>query len=421
MPTGDPRVALTSSRRGALYATLVATALHALVMVVTTTQPIFLGRDGPLVVTGTLQLYFGYASRAVGGDVPYRDYVIEYPFLAFVLFLVPRLFTSDFRWFQVGFAAELLAFDAAAVYLVARRVVRDEGPAQVPRRLAWYTLFFASLCPLLVGRYDLAPTAVAFAAADWWFGGQPVRGGVAAAVGALLKIFPGLVALPAVLHDVVTPGRRRWRGLGALVTTLAAGSALWWAVAGPGVLSTFRYHGERGLEVESLYAGLVFLAGSLSGRQVPWVKDHDSFHVAPEWGALAERFVLPLQVAALVLVLWRFRRTGMADGLRYAGATILAVVVTAKVLSPQFMIWLIPFMVVLRGETGDRARRIFLLACVVTTVLYPIGFLAAVLGGYLLGILLLNYRNLSLLVLLWLLLYGRDGRPPREFSAAEAT
>jgi hypothetical protein len=191
---------------------------------------------------------------------------------------------------------------------------------------------------------------------------------------------------------------------------LAAGTALWWAVGGRGLLDSFRYHGERGLEVESLYAGLVFLAGAVSGRTVPWVRDHDALHIAPGWGSLAEAFVLPLQVGSLLLVLWRFRRSGMADGVRYAGAAVLAFVVTAKVLSPQFMIWLIPFMAVLGGATGARERRIFLLACVVTTVLYPVGFLAAVLDGYLLGILLLNYRNLSLVVLLWLLLYGPDDR-----------
>src|SRR5207248_10640713 len=111
----------------------------------TTSHPVFFGREGPIAVTSTLERYFGYASRAVNGEVPYRDYVIEYPILAFVVFLVPRLFTSDFRRYQIGFAAEMLLFDAAAVYLVARRVERDEGAGRVAGRLAWYTLFFASL------------------------------------------------------------------------------------------------------------------------------------------------------------------------------------------------------------------------------------------------------------------------------------
>jgi hypothetical protein len=180
-------------------------------------------------------------------------------------------------------------------------------------------------------------------------------------------------------------------------------------------VDSFRYHGERGLEVESSYAGLVFLAGYLSGHEVPWVRDHDALHIAPEWGAFAERFVLPLQAASLLLVLWRFRRSGMADGIRYSGAAVLAVIVTAKVLSPQFLIWLFPFLAVLGGEGAERARRIFLLACVVTTLLYPIGLLSMALGGYIAGVLLLNLRNASLAVLLVLLLFGPDaGRPGQD-------
>jgi hypothetical protein len=417
---GDPQAVKSAFRARVFSLTIVTTVVHAAIMIGSNAHPSFFGREGPVAVSSTHERYFGYATRAVNGEVPYRDYVIEYPLLAFVVFLVPRLFTADFRQYQIGFAAELLLFDAAAVYLVARQVERDEGIASVPGRLVWYTLFFASLCPMLVGRYDVAPMAVGYAAAHWWFSERPGLGGVAAGAGTLLKVVPGLVALPALMRDLAQAGPGRLRGMTAFLVTLAAGTALWWAIGGRGVLDSFQYHAERGLEVESLYAGLVFLAGAIAGRPVPWVRDHDALHIAPEWGRFAEPLALPLQVGALLLVLWRFRRSGMADGVRFAGAAVLAFMVTAKVLSPQFLIWLIPFMAVLGGETGRRARRIFLVACIVTTVLYPIGFLAAVLSGYLVGILLLNYRNLSLIVLLGLLLFGPSDqalRPPESEAA----
>jgi hypothetical protein len=421
MPIGDPDAIFPASRAKVVTLTIGATVLHALIMLVTNSHPVFFGSEGPVAVTSTLERYYGYASRAMHGEVPYRDYVIEYPILAFVVLVIPRLIASDFRWYRVGFGAEMLLFDVVAVYLVARRVERDEGIERVTGRLACYSLFFASLCPMLTGRYDLAPMALGFAAAHWWFSGRPAAGGVAAGAGTLLKVFPGLVAAPALIWEASRPGplRLRLRGMVAFLVTLAAGSALWWAIGGRGVLDSFRYHAERGLEIESLYAGLVFLVGALSGRKVPWVRDHDALHIAPEWGAFAERFVLPLEVASLLLVLWRFRRSGMADGVRYAGAAVLASVVTAKVLSPQFLIWFFPFMAVLGGEAGRRARRIFLLACIATTLLYPIGFLAVALNGYLAGVLLLNYRNLSLVVLLWLLLFGPDDQMTVPAPSAE--
>ena len=61
------------------------------------------------------------------------------------------------------------------------------------------------------------------------------------------------------------------------------------------------------------------------------------------------------------MVMWAFRRSGMADGLRFSAAAVLAFIVFGKVLSPQYLIWLFPFMAVLDGRTGSVARKIFLL------------------------------------------------------------
>jgi hypothetical protein len=426
MPIGEPLSIRLVSRSRVVPLAIGTTVLHGVIMLVTNAHPAFFGTEGPIAVTGTLERYYGYASRALHGEVPYRDYLIEYPILAFVVVFLPRLVASNPWWYRVGFGLEMLLFDAVAVYLVARRVEREEGIERVAGRLAWYTLFFATLSPLLSGRYDMAPTALAFAAATCWFSGRPVAGGVAAGAGALLKIFPGLVAAPAFIWEASAsrpgPPRLRLPGVAAFLITLAVGMAVWRVIGGRGVVDSFRYHAERGLEIESLYAGLVFLAGALAGRKVPWVRDHDALHIAPEWGDYAEGLVLPLQVASLLLVLWRYRRSGMADGVRYAGAAVLASVVTAKVLSPQFLIWFFPFMAVLGGATGRRARRVFLLACIATTLLYPIGFLAVALNGYLAGILLLNYRNLSLVVLLWWLLFDlapqERGEPASDLPLA---
>ena len=41
------------------------------------------------------EIYYDYASRAVRGEIPYRDYLVEYPILSFPLFLIPRLVVSD--------------------------------------------------------------------------------------------------------------------------------------------------------------------------------------------------------------------------------------------------------------------------------------------------------------------------------------
>jgi hypothetical protein len=361
-----------------------------------------------------LEIAFDYATLAVNGQVPYRDYLVEYPILGFLVFLIPRLFVADFAGYRIAYGVQLLLFNAVAVFLVARHVAKTEGIDRVPSRLAWYTGFFASLCPLLMGPYDLAPMAVAFAAAHFWFSGRNVAGGVLAGMGFLLKIFPGAIAGPALIWEAARFRETRGRGILSFLATVTAGMSFWFWLGGKRVAESLLYHAERGLLVESLYGGILMLFGKVTGQTVTWVYDHKALHITTDWGGHLARFSLPIQLATILLVIWRYRRSGMKDGVRYAGASVLAFMATGKILSPQFLIWLIPFVTVLGGDTGRLARKIFLQACIATTIIYPLFALRLILEyNNLAGIILLNYRNALLVGLLFLLLFSKDAEPAR--------
>jgi hypothetical protein len=409
--------AMSESRR-ILAVSAAAVGVQSLIALITNSNRIFFGTYGPYSVTGMLEIFFHYASRALSGQVPYRDYLVEYPILGFLVFLIPRLLVSDFFSYRIVYGLELLLFNSLAVLVVARRVARVEGFDRVPSRLVWYTAFFASLCPLLMGPYDLAPMAVAFVAAHLWFTGRNGLGGIAAGLGVLIKIFPGAVVAPALVWEATRLRESRGRGLLAFLATVAAGMSYWVWLGGRGVADFFRYHAERGLQVESLYAGILMLFGKASGQRVTWTYDHSALHITPDWGAGLARWSLPIQLAAIFLTMWCYRRSGMSDGVRYAGAAVLAFLVGGKVLSPQFLIWLIPFVTVLGGQVGRRARWIYLLACLATTLIYPLIGLRLILEHDSLGgMFLLNYRNALLLGLLFLLLLGKESDPGRRVSA----
>jgi hypothetical protein len=195
--------------------------------------------------------------------------------------------------------------------------------------------------------------------------------------------------------------------------TLAVGAVGWFALGGVDVLESFRYHAARGLGIETIYAGVLLAWGKLAGIDVPWLIEHKAVHLTPEWGSRPAALASPIQAAALLLVLLRFVRSGMADGVRYSGAAILASMITAKVLSPQYLVWLFPFVAVLGGWTGSRARWLLLFACVTTSLIYPGPAFAQLLDHQGVAIFLLNLRNALLLALLALLLFG----PGSEVSA----
>ncbi len=352
------------------------------------------------------RIYYDYASQAVHGHVPYRDYLVEYPILTVPLFLVPRLLVSDFASYCIAFGAEMLLFDVAAIVLIARDVAETEGRDRVAGRLAWYTAFCAILAPLVVGRFELAPTVFAFAAARSWFAGRNVRGGLTSGLGALMKVFPGLIAGPALVWELSRLRTSRARGSLAFFLTVAAGMAGWFILGGSRVLESFGYHAARGLGIESLYAGALLAWGNLAGIDIPWVIEHKAVHLVPAWGSRIAALASPLQAAALLVVLWKFWRRQMAEGVRYSGAAVLATLAASKVLSPQYLVWLFPFIVVLAGWTGRRARWLFLFVCITTALIYPGPAFAQILEHQGPAIFLLNLRNLLIVALLSLVLFG---------------
>ena len=208
------------------------------------------------------------------------------------------------------------------------------------------------------------------------------------------------------------------RGTVTFFLTVAAGMAGWFLLGGSNVLDSFRYHAARGLGIESFYAGAILAWGKLTGFDVPWVIEHKAVHLAPEWGSRVAALASPIQGIALLLVLIQFRRRGMTDGVRYSGAAILASMVTAKVLSPQYLVWLLPFVAVLGGWTGSRGRWLFLFGCVTTSIIYPGPGFAQLQTHQGTAIFLLNLRNVLLLALLALLLFGPSAEvpPPKSFE-----
>jgi hypothetical protein len=391
---------------------LVFAALHVQIALLAAPD-LLLGRavDAPMEL-GDVRLYYRYATAVVEGKVPYRDFDIEYPILAVPCFLLPRLFAADFDRYKLLFAAQMLAVNALTVWLVAREVGRGGDATRVVGSLTWYTFFFFPMARFIITRFDPLVMLLCFGSASWWFSrpSRGVLGGTAAGLGALVKIVPALIALPAMLKEHSGVGGRRARGTLAFLSVLALGAAAWLAVGGRRIAYVIRYHIERGVEIGSVYSGLARLVGPLVGTPTPVEWGHGSFNLGGPWAPALSAVATPVQAAALGVILWRFRRSGMGDGLGCAAALLFAFVGLGKVLSPQFLIWLIPFAAA-RGETAARSiRPVFLACCALTAAVYLFNF-----GRYLEGdlgwVLIVNVKNLMLLWLVLAVYRGMGGEP----------
>jgi hypothetical protein len=396
---GAGRTRLSGSRAVARW-TALTLGVHAAILAA---PLVGVGLYGQFGAAGLhdVRIYFDYASRAIRGAVPYRDYPVEYPPLAMLVFVIPRLATSRFGSYAALFAAEMLLFDALALYCMARYAAAREGVRVVPARLGWYTASFAALYPVVGSRYDLAPAAVALAGALAWIGGRPVAGGLVTAAGTLMKIFPAAVAAPAAVAELAAAHAARLRGFFTFAATTMACGIAWYALGGAGSLA---YQAARGLQIETTGAGALMLADKIFGITPAWRYSHTSVElVAPGAGLLAA-VAIPAQITVLGAVVWRFARSGRRDLVRYAAAAILVLIVAGKVLSPQYLIWLVPFVPLIGGPTGRVARPLFVIACAATTFEYLVTRHLASFDLW--PILALNGRN-GLLVALLIVLLGR--------------
>jgi hypothetical protein len=80
-----------------------------------------------------------------------------------------------------------------------------------------------------------------------------------------------------------------------------------------------------------------------------------------------------LQVAVLVWLWWDFARrpAGPERLLRYSAAAVVAFIAFGKVLSPQFLIWLLPLVPLVAGRRGLLATAVLAVGCLLTQLWFP--------------------------------------------------
>lgn len=356
--------------------------------------------------------YASVSDRLAAGEMPYRDFVLEYPPLVVPFLILPQLGAplapaDPLRGYRLVFGLEMLLLDALAAALVYRQACRAGRPL-VPLT---YVAATALLGPLLLARLDIAVgLCCLFALTPASSSGALFRRGLALGAGILLKLVPVLL-VPLILFEYGAGRRRRPGGAAAfaagslLVPALVFGALALWL--GTFDLDFIAYHRQRGIQIESTWGNLALLAQAAGvATRAPLAVEH-SFGAQHLSGGITP-LLLPLALPASVVVLllgyalvWRSR--GRRDSLFLAGTVLLAgAMLTNKVFSPQFLLWILPTASLAFAEFEPGARRWLyagLMAVVVATLAVFVGYWNLV-EFRPLQVMLLSLRN-GLLALIW--------------------
>ena len=388
----------TVPQRGAVWLTAASAAVFAACIAAA-----WVGWRSDYARAWDLPVYAGYGERVTKGEVPYRDFRLEYPPGALPVFVVPALDllsgddrarvwepvddVSDSAWRYAGVFAVLMA--AAGIGAI---VATSASLATLGRPLGDWLLAHALLAtsPLVLGgllytRYDLLPTALAAAALALALRGRAGWSGATLGLATAAKLFPLLLAplLGAFLWRA--RGRREAvRGGIALALTIAVCFLPFLAAAPGGVWDSLREQGTRGLQAESTPASLLVAAtrgawklGALDDLPMRIDEGEVGGLVTAEIrgpGVAAGTVVSTLLVAAAVLLAWAraARRPLPADELvRLCAIVLVALLALGRVLSPQFVIWLLPFVPLVAGRRGRIATIVLAAVLALTHVWFP--------------------------------------------------
>ncbi len=366
------------SSRHALAVSLVVASLAAAAAAVVLTSG-FVGDAG---ISDTV-VYRQYGERMAAGDLPYRDFEVEYPPGALIPFVVPAVLSSSQARYDDVFEGMMLAGLALSCLLV---VISLKA-----LRASWGRVVFAVgafltgaifLGPFILTRFDLYAVAVTLAAICAILHRRTTLGPVLLGLAIATKIYPAVVVPLLAIRVWKRDGPSAAVRETGLVIGVVVAVYLPFAVLGPGgvVTSVWRQLG-RPLQIESLGSAVLLGLHHAAGMPLGWASGSGSQNLTGTVSSVASGVTTTAGLAALALVWARYSRGDTESGarfVRFAAAATVAFVCFGKVLSPQFLVWLLPVVVLVQGIRGAIATILLLTACLLTRAWFPHSYWALV-------------------------------------------
>lgn len=281
------------------------------------------------------------------GAVPYRDHAVEYPVLTGGFMWVTAELTRAWHvvaedgWLPGHSDSIMFGVLTCALLGICGLLTVFATAAAAGTRRQWDVAIFAA-SPLLIfhafSNWDLFAMAFASAALWAWARKRPVAAGVLIGLGTAAKLYPALLLIPLFL---LAYRSRLWR---PVIAATASAVGIWLAVNLPVALAWtsgwkefYTFSESRPAEASTFWAMLKHFFPSSFGPP------GDSGWTPP--GTAVAIFLLLALAAVAWLALTVRTRPRVAQ---LAFLTVAAFLLTTKVWSPQYSIWLVPLLALAR-------------------------------------------------------------------------
>ena len=275
------------------------------------------------------------------GAVPYRDTSVEYPVLTGAFMLLTADLTRGVLAITNGWSSVVVFGGITALLLSACGLVITFATAQTQRRRPYDAAIFA-LSPLLVfhafSNWDLLAMSLTSVGILAWARRKPVLAGAFIGLGTAAKLYPVFILVALWILAVRTKrySGAAWAAVAAVVTWLAVNLPIALAYT-DGWKEFYRFSIDRPTERSTVWAMVRTLWKSN-------VNATDNPYWVPPGSAVAG-----LLIVALIGVTWVGLRSPAKPRLgQLAFLVVLAFLLTTKVWSPQYSLWLVPLLALAR-------------------------------------------------------------------------
>jgi hypothetical protein len=320
-----------------------------------------------------VHLYGIYADRFFRGELPYRDVFVEYPPGAFAVFMPPAVLPGGD--YNAAFKTLMALCGIAALFAVVLVLVTIG--ARGWRLYAAAGLFAVSplaVGPISLNTYDLFPAALTVGALAALLRRRDFLAFGLLGVAVTAKLYPLVLVPLAVMYLWALAGRERvLRALGVLAAVVFVVMAPFVILAPGGLWDSFHAQSARGLQIESLGSAILLAAHRLGLYEATVVRGTTGAATRDLSGSLPDSLTTItslLQVAAVAAV-WIVFARGPRNAERLLIASAAAVsgfLVFNRFVSPQYVVWLIPLVLLLPGATGVAAIALVAAALVLARI-----------------------------------------------------
>ena len=304
---------------------------------------------------------------------PFHMLPYEYPLLSIVPFSLGLI--APTAWYQVAFALWMLLLAAIIFFVLSK--TRSTSAA-----IAFAVYLVLGCWGTAAARFDLIPSglilgAVILAARTKWKWAYALL-----ALATMFKFFPIVLVVPFLIAQQKQYSNKwyswhRWSALGVYLGICAMMTFLSFALNIVDTISPLSYFFNRPIQVESTPAMLLRI-GSFLGYQEQIVKTYGSVNVL---SPLSDKVSLLSTLCLGVGLLYTFwlQWHGKLDIYTTSLLTVLIIIITGKVFSPQYLIWIVPLLAFI-GKANWKWLVTWGIVGLLTTWIYPNMYSAVPLG-----------------------------------------